>query len=117
MKRSPSFDPSVEHKPKKTKKAKRVKPTAVKLVAVKDPQKGVPKSGKRRKECVKENRIQTVDMNRSMSSQEVENVILRAFKHVSVKAYTILEANQQGHLTKAECQEPTGDVIVDRVVK
>ena len=34
-KRSPSFDPSVERKPKK--KQKRVKPTAVKLVAVNDP--------------------------------------------------------------------------------
>ncbi len=40
-----------------------------------------------------------------------------SLKHVPVKAYTILEANQQGHLTKVECQEPTGDVIVDKVVK
>ena len=94
-----------------------MKPTAVKLVAVNDPQKGIPRAGKRRREAIKENRIQTVEMDRSMSSQEVENVILRAFKRIPIKAYTILDANQQGHLTTAECQEPTGEEIVDRVVK
>ena len=89
----------------------------MKVVAVKDSSNGIPKSALRRKELVKEGRIQTVEMDRNMSPSLVKNVIIRAFKDKQIKSFRFLEGNQSGKLSLSEKQDPNGDDIVDRVVK
>ena len=120
-KRASGFDPTKEcvaaPQQKKKKKAVRTRPVTVSVTVVKNPKQGVPKGKKRKEEVVREQRTQKIQVTRSMSSREVRNEITRAFKHLPLKAFQIMESTTGGNLFEAKNQSPNGADLVEGVVK
>ena len=114
------FDPSrdlVCAAQKKKKKAVRVKPSSLNL-ALHVGTTAIPR-GKHRKKLLESNRIQKVEFTRYMSAQIVKNKIVAAFSSQEnfCGAYTLLSQSQDGRLTLAENQYPTGQQFVNNALK
>ena len=52
-----------------------------------------------------------------MLSVDIKKAISLAFEHIPLEAFTFLDANSQCKLKVSESQSPTGDEIVEKVVK
>ena len=108
-----SFDPTADClalPAQKKKKAFRAKPSNVTVVMMPEFRHDVPK-GKRRADLKKANRIQVVQLSRSMSPQQVKNAIVKAFKR---ERWTVLECSQQGILSRSCSQSLDGKSAVSR---
>ncbi len=99
---------------KKKRAIKNVKPSNVEVVMLEHFQSTIPK-GNTRKRLRRKERINCVQFNRSMTALEVQNSIMKAFKHLPVKNYDVLEADSTGHfLNRSATQYMNGQKIVSR---
>lgn len=116
---SKSFDPlqvsTVKRNQEKKKRAiKNAKPSKVEVIMLREFQGDVPK-GEARKKIRKKGRISEVQIMRTMSALQVENCIKRAFKHLSVASFVVLDADPTGHfLSQSVCQQIDGQKTISR---
>ncbi|KAF3980805.1 MAG: hypothetical protein HFP76_00190 [Methylococcales symbiont of Iophon sp. n. MRB-2018] len=118
-----NFDPGsdcVFAEQKKRKKSARVKPSKLNLAFLRA--RRVPTTiprGKHRKDLVTNGRIRKVDFTREMSAQVVKNTIITAFSELQDfnSSYNILSQSQDGRLTLADNQYPSGVQFVDKALK
>ena len=116
-KRSNTFDPTEEcvataHQ-KKKKAAIRYKPNKIAVILVVNLEKGVPK-GKYRRHLKSDGNELTIEVKRNMSAKQVKNCILREF---SIGDYQVLCSTQDGKLTVAANQQPSGDYVIENICK
>lgn len=110
------FNPAAEcvvasRKRKKKSAIKRERPSNVIVVMLNDFSSRIPK-GKVRTKLASKGQIQTLRFTRSMSAQEVKNVIIRAFQ---VEKYFVLGYDPSGHsLVRCGNQDLTGEGAIDR---
>lgn len=112
-----AFDPSqpcVALPQKKKKKAARCKPSKVTVVLVEDYGKGVPR-GKYRTILQKSGRIAKLEFTRTMSSRQVQSVIARGFKQLSLSGVTFLKCSEESTtcLVPDTCQDKDGVSLID----
>ena len=115
-----SFDPTresavVENK-KKKKKAVRIKPVILTVMAITPCTNTIPR-GKHKKKAMDERREQKVQITRVMTSQEVQHAILSVYQHLQINDYEILESERSGRLSLAEEQSPDGASLVEGICK
>ena len=109
-----AFDPASEcvalsqHKKKKAFKSK---PSNVQVIMVYD--KSTIPRGKPRKMLESQGKVQKIELRREMCSREVNNCVLRSFKHINdLIGFTLLEADQSGKLQPSQNQEPDGEYMI-----
>ena len=114
------FDPlseCVAESQKRNKKSisHRVKPRKVKVVLLEKYATRVPRRAIRKK-LTDAARIKKVELRRNMSAPQVKASIIHHFKHLpNFTSYTMLVANQMGHLTCAAHQKLDGNSIIDQI--
>ena len=87
-------------KGKQVKKKKSVptkpKPSTIEVVLLQDYQEDVPKGAtwNKLKKC---GRVQQIKLTRVMAATEVKRVIKRAFKHLGLKRFMVLDVDTTGH--------------------
>lgn len=102
------FDPSIVHSKKKKKKSR---PSSVPVVMLKNFSRAIPK-GRFREKLVSQGRIQTLRVQREMSSSEIRSKITKVFDVVD---YTVLECDGSGHgLLKSAEQDADGEYVALR---
>ena len=94
------FDPAEESVVKQNQNKKKwgiksSKPSKVEVVMFEEFQ-DVPK-GEARKKLKRKGRICDVQLTRAMSALQVENRIKKAFKHIPVMSFVVLETDSTGH--------------------
>ena len=116
-----NFDPGgdcVFSAQKQKKKAARVKASKLTLTLLHGSAGTIPR-GKHRKTLQTSERIQKVDFTREMSAQVVKNKIIAAFSGQKDfnSAYSLLTQSQDGRLSTADNQYPTGQQFVENALK
>ena len=118
----PAFDPTaacVAQRAKRMKKAfggskARVKPSNVTVVMLPKFCYSVPR-GKKRKALQEQGRIQVVQVNRSMTPEEVQAAIRSGFQHLELPVkFTYLQCSPQGALSVSLSQEVDGESAASR---
>ncbi len=105
------FNPSVDYHGKKQKRVK--KPSKVEVVMLKEFQGWIPK-GEARKRLRRKGRVSDVSFTRSMTNIQVENFIKRAFKHLDIDQFSVLETDASGHFLSHSTQKIDGQGVVSR---
>ena len=116
-----SFDPGSEcvfASQKRKKKSSRVKPSKLTLTLLPLGSSAIPR-GKHRKILENGGRLKKVEFYREMSSQVVQNKIITAFVEQEDfhSTYSLLLQSQDGRLTLADNQFPTGEQFVEEALK
>ncbi len=117
-KRSAAFDPTAEcvaapQQKKKKAAVQVIRPVSRDVILMKQIPTSVPKLNQR-KDLKRELRQQTLLFTRRMSSLQVNNVIVRGFRHLKVTGVVHLECGKDLKFHIAENQEPDGTVILSR---
>ena len=115
-----AFDPTRESavavNKKRKRKAVRIKPVTLTVMAITKYTYSIPK-GKHYSKALREGRKQQVQITRVMTSQEVKQAILSSFKHLRVDNYEMLQVERSGRLSSAEEQSPDGASLVEGICK
>ncbi len=98
---------------KKKKTPIRFKPSKITAILVGNPQRGIPK-GRDRRKLRKDGDEKVVELKRNMSAKEVKNCLLRAFL---LDDYLVLKSTQDGKLSIATDQQPSGDRVIENITK
>ncbi len=111
-----TFDPTkgcVFADRKGKRKAARVRPCHVNLILLCDMESRTPR-GKQKQSLIANGRVKKIDFCRNMSSHVVKNTILRAFAGIEDfgSSYVLLHQGQDGRLSNADVQQPSGDTFV-----
>ena len=86
------------------------------VTAVTEPWRGVPK-GNYKSSLAQSNRIKKIQLNRTMTAKKVSSTIVEAFKHLPISKYNILSSNRKGALSRDKNQNPSGEDLLDGVVR
>jgi hypothetical protein len=121
---SASFDPGsacVFAAQKKKKKSARIKPSNINLVLLHSgglPVTSIPR-GKHRKSLLDSGCIKKIEFTREMTAQVVKNKIIAAFSGQSDfhSSYNLLSQSQDGRLSVADNQYPSGENFVEKALK
>lgn len=115
--RRPTFDPTecvvagMQKRKKAAIKSKTCRPIKIAVIMMKKYQRSLPR-GRQRQKLASDGKIQTLRVTRAMSSQEIRDKIVGAFK---ISDYTVLEVDSSGHyLLKACDQNVDGVMAADR---
>ena len=114
---SDAFDPTqscVALDKQKKKKGTRYKPSKVSVIVVKDLSKGVPKRNYR-KELAQSEQIVTLELHRYMSSIQIRNSILQAFKHLPLHSFQYLVYKDKTSLVLNADQSQDGNKIINSI--
>ena len=98
----------------KKKKGTRYKPSKVSVIVVEDLSKGVPKKNYR-KELTQSEQIVTLEFHRYMSSIQIRNSILRAFKHLPLHSFQYLVCKDKTSLVLNADQGQDGNKIINSI--
>lgn len=120
-KRPSTFDPTrecVALAQKKKKKAARVKPSKLTIIALReqDVKRGVPR-GKYRQSLATEDRVQKLEFHRNMTPLEVQNILIRGFQSIKLGQYRVLTVDSTGLLVDNDNQSPGGDALISDAQK
>lgn len=97
---------------KKKRKLIRVKPVRLTVMAVKDSTCAIPR-GVHKNKLLEEGREQEIKITKVMTSHEVQDSIISAYKHLQISHYEILQSGRNGRLSLAEEQFPSGASLID----
>jgi len=97
---------------KKKRKLIRVKLVRLTVMAVKGSTYAVPR-GVHKKKLLEEGREQEIEITKVMTSGEVQNSIVSAYKHLGISHYEILQSGRNGQLSVAEEQFPSGASLME----
>ena len=84
------------------------------MIVVEDLGKGVPKRNYR-KELAQSKHIVTLELHRFMSSIQIRNSILRAFKHLPLHSFQYLVCKDKNSLVLNADQSPDGNNIINAI--
>lgn len=114
------FDPTKESavavNKKKKRKAVRIKPVHLTVMAITGHTHSIPR-GKHKNKAVKDGREQKIQITRVMTSQEVKQAILSSYQHLGIDNYEVLESERNGRLSLAKEQFPDGVSLVEGICK
>ena len=114
------FDPLEElvvqgQKQKKKATGQRLKPRTILTVMMPEILERVPQKAARKK-LKDSNRIKKLEFRRNMTPLQVQNTIVRGFRHLgNIIGYTLVSGNQSGYLLRAADQKPDGNTLIDVV--
>ena len=99
----------------------RIKPSNISVVLLRgggSPVTTIPR-GKHRKNLLEYGRIKKIEFTREMSAQVVKNKIIAAFSGQSDfhSSYSLLSQSQDGRLSVADNQYPSGEQFVEKALK
>lgn len=118
--RHPVFDPTRESavavSKKKKRKAVRIKPVQLTVMAITGHTYSIPR-GKRKTKALEEGKEQKIQITRVMTSQEVKQAILSSYQHLNIDNYEVLESERSGRLSLAKEQFPDGASLVDGICR
>ena len=101
---------------RKKKKAVRIKPVTLKVMAIGRFTRAIPR-GRHKNKSKAEQTEHKVMITRTMTSLEVKTAISDEFRHLEIEDYEILQSDRGGRLTLAENQLPDGATLAEGIIK
>ena len=98
----------------KKKKSARVKPISVEVIILPKSHPLILPRGMKRHNLIKEGRVETLQIKRTMSSLQLRNATVAGFQHLKVKEWDVL-AVRGGKLVKCENQVPGVKLLIEEV--